>query len=178
MVGADDEQARLAGKRILRDHASTGLDVALREVEHLGPRRIEVLGLEAIHRAVDVERHDVVGLDEGQRELGVFLVGLHVVGQAHGRELRLVPFGAQLLDRELAQATRERRVLPAADAEHEALLTGGAQVVLEKVGAQPHLLGRVDGRNNIEVIDDACLQGVHEPNLLRMMGPSPGARDR
>ena len=137
MVGADDEQSALAGDRVLRDHPHACLDVALAEVAERRSDRVGVLLGEPVDRRLDVEDDGLLGPDEGQRELRVVLVALHAVGQPHGDEPRGAALGDELVDGEPAQAPRERGVLAAADAEHEALGAGRAQVRLQEVDRAP-----------------------------------------
>jgi len=55
--------------------------------------------------------------------------------------------------------------LTTTDAQHEALSVRGLQVFLQKVDAHANLLGSVDRRLGIQVVDDARLQRSHMFNL-------------
>ena len=82
----------LTGDGVLGDHAFAGLDVAADEV---GRRLAQGIGDRvgnSVRGVFDVDDDGAVGVDKPQGHLGIVLVGLHPVGQAHGDELCLNPF--------------------------------------------------------------------------------------
>src|SRR5690606_8515981 len=161
VIRADHERAPLPRDRVLRHHPDAGLDVALRVVEERLARGPFVLGGDAVDAGRDVEIDHAVGTDEVESELGIRLVRLPVVRQAHSRELGLAALGADPLDGELRESPGERRILPAGDAEHEPTRARRAQVVDEEADTPRDLTGGVDLRLRTERLDDLALQFPH-----------------
>ena len=154
VVGADDEQAVLAGDRVLGDHAGARLDVALVEVgDALAGGLTEFCG-DAVDTALDVEGDRATWLDEAEGGLGVVFVCLDGVGEPNGDELDRFSIGRETLCCELAEASGEGGVLAAADAEYEAVGSGGANVVAEEGDAALDLFRCVDDGADVEGRDD------------------------
>ncbi|MCY1438148.1 hypothetical protein D9M71_543350 [compost metagenome] len=108
MVGADHQAIAGVGQGVLGQHAQARLDVAEDEiplpVSELG--QLRQLPGKAVDAVCNVHRDALIGADEGQCGLGIGLVMLGVVRQAHGDEAVVAVglFAAQLLDRQLRQA--------------------------------------------------------------------------
>ncbi|MNC57314.1 hypothetical protein D3C75_1069680 [compost metagenome] len=107
MVGTDHQTCAGAGDGVLGDHPGACLDVAHHEVHQ---RRRAVLqrrhfSCQCAHCRGDIHRVNFICLDHVQACLGVMLVMLYLVRQAHGNEgVGLVAgFGAQLVDGTLGE---------------------------------------------------------------------------
>ncbi|MNT54072.1 hypothetical protein D3C72_1912060 [compost metagenome] len=102
VVGADHQAVVGVGDGELGHHADARLDVAGDEVTARLGQLVQVGDLfgQADHAVGDVHGFFFIGADEIHRHLGVLLVMLDVVGQAHGDEAvaRIAGLGAQLLD--------------------------------------------------------------------------------
>ncbi|MCY1494238.1 hypothetical protein D9M68_280970 [compost metagenome] len=165
MVGADHQAVVGVGDGELGDHADARLDVAGDEVATGVGQVVQVGHLvgEADHGVGDVHRFFFVGANEVHGHLGVRLVVLDVVGQAHGDEAVAViaGLGTQFLDAELGQAAGGGGVDAAADAEYQHLEAGVAQAVLDEglaaldLGHQGGFVG--EGRDNVQGFGDFLL---------------------
>ncbi|MDT4849183.1 hypothetical protein FQZ97_832960 [compost metagenome] len=164
MVGADHEAVVRAGHRELRNHALARLDVAehevfVRRIAKRLPARAQ-RGQHRIGGGADVHRQQAVGADHRQPGLRLGLVALHAVGQAHRDEGGVAAFGAQLLDRALREAAGGQRIDAAADAQHQRLQAGAAQVVGEEVGAPREFGGGIEDGRHVQGRDDLALRGI------------------
>ena len=161
MVGANDEQPRVAGDGVLRDHPGASLDVALVEVADLHAHGLLVGAFHPVDGVLDVEGHLGAGGDEAHRGGRVVLVGLHAVRQPHGDELPVVhPLG-----RKLSEAPGERRIHAPGNPQYEALGVGGGGIVDEELDPSLHLGRRVDLGADAHLKDDLLLKFAHAPSL-------------
>ncbi|MNN54091.1 hypothetical protein D3C81_1688850 [compost metagenome] len=109
----------------------------------------------------------LVGRDDIQRGLGIGLVALHVVGQAHGEEAIgvIAGFRAQAFHRALAEHAGGERVDAAADAEHQRLHARLAQAVLDEADTpldfRLDVFRAVERRLDIQFAGDGVLDGFH-----------------
>ncbi len=169
MVGADHQAAAGAGDGVLGDHADARLDIADDEV---ALRRLESfqgfqLFRQGFHRRTDVDGLLFVGADGRQRGLGIGLVLLHLVGQAHGDEAVGLVAGllAQLLDGALGQQAGGERVDAAADPQHQGLQPGILQALLDEGDApgdlRLHVGLRLERRLDLQGLGDVALDLLH-----------------
>ncbi len=107
MVGANHQTARHPGNRVLRHHAHPRLGIAQHEIHRRCRLAFERrhLSCQRLDRRADVHGVDFVRGDAVERGLGVVLVELGFVGQAHGDEFVAVVAGffAQFTYRALGQ---------------------------------------------------------------------------
>ena len=143
MVGADDQQGRVASERILGDHAGTRLNISLVEVADRRTHGSRVGGVEAIDRIRNIEGDGTVGGDEFEGLLCVFFVDLGFIGQAHRHELSLVSFSVEFFAGELAEPARQCGIDAAANAEHESAGAGRFRIVAEELYAPLYFLTRL-----------------------------------
>ncbi len=152
VVGAEHEPAEQAGDFVLRDHARARLDVAAREVERVvvmlrQPHRGEALQGRVVDRVgtrAHVDADAVTRLDEIQRGLRIFFVGLGRIGQAHRDEAVAFAAVIEFVDRELREPPAGAGIDPAADAEHEGFRAAQFQLVLNKVDPPANFPFRAD----------------------------------
>ena len=140
MVGADDQQGRVASERILGDHAGTRLNISLVKVADGRAHGSRVGGVEAINRIRNIEGDGAVGGDEFEGFLCVFFVYLRFIGQAYRHELRLVSFGVEFFAGELAEPACQCGIDAAANAEHESAGASSFRVVAEELYAPGYLI--------------------------------------
>ncbi|MNP14498.1 hypothetical protein D3C76_1068250 [compost metagenome] len=120
----------------------------------------------------------LVGRDDIQRGLGIGLVALHVVGQAHGEEAIgvIAGFRAQAFHRALAEHAGSERVDAAADAQHQGLHAGIAQAILDEVEApldfRLDVFRPVERRLDVQLGDDGVLDGFHDVVLVNTQAGS------
>ena len=143
MVGADDQQGRVAGERILGNHAGARLNISLVEVADGRAHGSRVGGVEAIDRIRNIEGDGTVGGDEFEGFLCVFFVYLRFIGQAYRHELSLVSFGVEFFAGELAEPACQCGIDAAANAEHESVGAGCFRVVAEELYAPLYFLTRL-----------------------------------
>ncbi|MNI62099.1 hypothetical protein D3C73_1174040 [compost metagenome] len=159
-----------AGDGVLGDHAHARLGVAEDKIH-----RDRFLAFEGNHftgqgldRRADVHGMALVRLDGLQRRLGIVLIELLAVRQAHGDELvtLITGAGAQFTHGALGQQAGGQRIDTAADAEHQGLEPGVDQAVLDKADTPCDL--RLEGslvgewRLNLELLSNLTLYGLHE----------------
>src|SRR5699024_3406317 len=171
VIRADDEEPLLPCQLELSDHPHPGLDIALAEVGDRFAGGLLVLVGGGIGGGSDIDDDLVIGTDEGQRVLGIGLIGLHMVRQPHGPEFGSRAPIAQRLHGQLAQLAGQRRVLAAADAEHQALDARGQDVVDEELDPPLGLGGRVDLRSHAECVPDLILSSVFGHALTSLFSP-------
>ena len=143
MVGADDQQGRVASERILGDHAGTRLNISLVEVADRRTHGSRVGGVEAIDRIRNIEGDGAVGGDKFEGFLCVFFVDLGFIGQAYRHELRPVSFSVEFFAGELAEPACQCGIDAAANAEHESVGAGRFRVVAEELYAPLYFLTRL-----------------------------------
>ena len=64
-----------------------------------------------------------------------------------------------------SETTRQRRILAAADPEHESFRARGAEVVDEEADATLHLGDGVHLRPDVQILDDFRLKFAHDARL-------------
>ena len=169
MVGADHQAIVGVGDGELDDHANACLDVANHEVATGVAQLLQMADLlgQALDAVGNVDGADLIGTDEVQRRLGVVLVMLGVVRQAHGNEaiVGVSGLGTQFFDRKLSQASGRGRVHAAADAQYQHLEAGLLEGVLDEglapfdFGAQRCVVG--ERRHHVEGGGDFGLAVAH-----------------
>ena len=163
VVGAHHQAVAEVGHRVLGQHPRPGLDVALDEVRE-GRRRLQAVDPHLVHQALDavgnVASAHRVGAYEVEASLGITFIRLLPIRQAHGDETGLLPRGAHLLHRQLAQAAGGQGIHPTTDAQYQGAAAGLAQYLLDK-GHTPGDLGGLATANQLPIDaqfpGDACL---------------------
>ena len=132
VVGTDDEGADLAGDGVLGGHAQAGLSIAAVEIGDVGKlHSIRHLLVEGQGSWFDIDGGAVIGLYEIEGNLGIVLIGLDAVRQAHGPELRAL----DAVHRQLREFSRQGGILAAGNSQHVSFRTGGVQVVNQEIYA-------------------------------------------
>ncbi len=160
VVGAHNQTFGHAGDAVLRLHAFARFFVAAHKIREFDARLAQ-RAFAGQHRLFDIHRQRAIGLDKRQRILTVLLIRLDAVRQAHGDKGvgAVAALFAQFANRQLRQFTRQRRVLAAANAEHQRLQKRIAlQVAFKEIDAAANFLLRVDNRVNAECGNDFLLQ--------------------
>ena len=136
-------------------HAQAGFGIAAVEIGDVGKlQRIRHLFVEGQGGRLDIDGGAVIGLDEIQSNLGIVLIGLHAVGQAHGPKLRAV----DALHRQLRKLSRQGGILAAGDTQHVAFSASGAQVINQEIHPALHFGFWIDKGTHTQGFYDGLLQ--------------------
>lgn len=164
VIGAHDQTAMRARNGILGDHALTRFDIAQQEILLRRISKRHLASQHRIHHGIagrfDINGNRLVSRDDLERGLGVVLVVLFAIGQAHGDKHGIVAARAQLLHRPLRETPAHQGINAAADAQHQRPHSGALKIIGQKVDATPNLKLRIEVWLHTKLLDDFALQGA------------------
>ncbi len=133
MVCTHHQATVRTSNRVLRHHTLTGFDVAHQKILLSSIAELQAGGQQLLQHGVrcGLHVHDqgLIGIDNLQTTLGVFLVSLLTVRQTHGDELRLMALLTCLLYGSLRQTPSRQGVHAPADPQDQAAAAGTQQIV-------------------------------------------------